>query len=132
MLFDKKCSWRRLESLYISGHTKTIQKGYLVEIALWLVGLFGSFCSIISLWLYFQEKSKRRKQIDVFHGFLIGLSSHTEAAAQAGEEWRYNVGKGIATPENAKTYANDQVNWYLKINKKISELKKAIENNNIN
>jgi hypothetical protein len=89
----------------------------------WL-GVLGT---VVSLSAFLREKRRRRRQADVFRGFIIGIRSHTKAQAQAGEEWRYNVGKGLASPQASATYANSAVNGYLAINKEIEQLEKALE-----
>lgn len=84
----------------------------------WL-GVLGTTVSLVA---FVRERRRRRRQTDVFRGFIIGLRSHTKAQAQAGEEWRYNVGKGWASPEAASAYANGAVNGYLALNRQIDEL----------
>ena len=88
----------------------------------WL-GVLGTTISLVAL---VRERRRRRRQANLFRGFIIGLRAHTKAQAQAGEEWRYNVGKGRASPEAAATYANGAVNGYLALNREVDEIDKAL------
>ena len=90
---------------------------------LWdVLGIVASITTIISFILYIVERIKRQRQSDFVIGFLTALSAQAKAMGQAGEEWRYDVGKQKATPQQAKQYANVAVNSWLKIEEGIENL----------
>ena len=87
----------------------------------WL-GIISSVATIISLAAYVRERIRRQRQSDLFIGFLTALRAQAKAMGQAGEEWRYDVGRQRATPQQAKQYANVAVNSWLKIEEEIDNL----------
>jgi hypothetical protein len=86
-----------------------------------LLGIVASFTTIISFVAYVVERIKRQRQSDFVIGFLTALSAQAKAMGQAGEEWRYDVAKQKATPQQAKQYANVAVNSWLKIEEGIEK-----------
>ena len=95
---------------------------------LWsLLGIVSSIATIISFIAFLLERKKRQRQSDFVIGFLTALSAQAKAMGQAGEEWRYDVAKKKAAPQQAKQYANVSVNSWLKIEEGTENLLKSLK-----
>jgi type II secretory pathway pseudopilin PulG len=92
----------------------------------WL-GAIASIIGIISFVAWIRERIQRQRQSDLLMGFLAALRAQANAMGQAGEEWRYNVGKNLASPADAAQYANVAVNNWLKLKEEIDKLLQQLE-----
>ena len=91
------------------------------------LGVVSSIATIISFIAFLLERKKRQRQSDFVIGFLTALYAQAKAMGQAGEEWRFDVAKKEATPQQAKQYANVSVNTWLEIKEGTEDLLKSLK-----
>ena len=91
-----------------------------------LLGIIGSITTIGAFVLYIRERSRRSHQAERVLGFLETLHGQARTLAQAGEEWRHNVGQGDDSPAAAKTYANVSVNGWRDLRDTVDALRSEL------
>lgn len=91
----------------------------------WL-GVISSLTTLVAFAAYVRERVRRQRQTDLLQGFLHGLAAQASGLAEAGEQWRYNVGKGDRSFESASAYANAATNGWLTLRKEVEELRTTL------